>query len=146
MGRLSMILIDTNYLIDFILPPFDEIVEQRHIKAKALLAGIESGAHRAIVPEVVLHECFHVLVTRLKVLEVRTFVELFRSILQYRGWRMQDLDVAVYLRALEILRYAPKIELSDSIIAARAEAHGAALATFDRRLAKAYGGPIWGEN
>lgn len=138
-----MILIDTNYLVDFILPPYDAAAESRHSEAKALLSGIESGTYRTILTEVVLHECFYVLVTRLKAIDVPTFFELFQSILQYRGWQIDADHLAVYLRALDILQAHPRLEFSDSIIAARAEAHGAELATFDKRLAKAYGGPIW---
>ena len=141
-----MILIDTNYLIDFILPPYDEIAEKRHAKAKSLISGIESGTFQAITPEVVLHECFYVLVMKLQVIDAATFVEIFQSLLQYRGWHMPPDDLAVYRRALEILKIVPRIEYSDAVIAARAEAHEAELATFDRRLAEAYGGPIWAES
>ena len=146
MGRSSMILIDTNYLIDFILPPYDTEAESRHTKAKALLSGIEDGRYRAIMPEVVLHECFYVLVTRLEVIDVATFSELFQSILQYRGWRLGDEETTVYLRALDIVVATPRLELSDALIAARAEYHGAELATFDKRLASAYGGKTWSES
>lgn len=141
-----MILIDTNYLVDFILPPFDEIAEARHAKARSLLSGIESGTYEAIAPEVVIHECFYVLVMKLQVIDVPTFVEIFQSILQYRGWHIRSMDVDIYLRALELLRSDLKLEFSDSVIAARAEAHGAELATFDKRLAQAYGGPIWADS
>lgn len=138
-----MILIDTNYLVDFILPPYDAAAESRHSEAKALLSGIESGTYSAILTEVVLHECFYVLVTRLKSIDVPTFSELFQSILQYRGWQIGRDQLTVYLRALEIIQTHPKFELSDSIIAARAEAHDAELATFDTRLAQAYTGRLW---
>lgn len=138
-----MILIDTNYLVDFILPPFDAEGESHSQKAKMLLSGIEAGHYRAIIPEVVFHECFYVLVTRLKVIDVPTFFELFQSILQYRGWHLPEEDLAIYLRALSIVLAEPKLELSDALIAARAEAYGAELATFDSQLAKVYSGNIW---
>lgn len=138
-----MILIDTNYLVDFILPPFDVTAESRNQKATVLMLGIEDGRYRAIIPEVVLHECFYVLVAKLQSIDVPTFFDLFQSILQYRGWQLTTEDLDVYLRALAILLAHPKLEFSDAVIAARAEAYGAELATFDKRLAKAYGGPIW---
>lgn len=138
-----MILIDTNYLIDFILPPFDASAKSRNHKATALMLGIEDGRYQAIIPEVVLHECFYVLVTKVRAIDVPTFIELFQSILQYRGWQLGADQLAIYLRALNILQAHPKLEFSDSIITARAEAYGAELATFDKRMAKAYAGPIW---
>lgn len=138
-----MILIDTNYLIDFILPPFDANAEARNQKATALMLDIEAGRVGAIIPEVVFHECFHVLVTRLNAIDVATFVDVFQSILQFHGWEFTREELEVYHRALAIVNAYPKLEFSDAVIAARAEAHNAELATFDKRLAKAYGGPIW---
>lgn len=141
-----MILIDTNYLIDFILPPFGAEAETRHKKAKRLLTGIEDGRYQVILPEVVLHECFYVLVTRLKAIDIPTFSEVFQSILQYPGWFTTEEQRGVYLRALDLVVSNTKLELSDALIAARAEYHKADLATFDRRLATAYGGKTWGDS
>lgn len=138
-----MILIDTNFLVEFILPPFDAAAKARQHKATRLFIAIEQGISQAIVPEVVLHECFYVLVQRLKVIDEPTFIEIFRSIFQYPGWRMDSLEMAIFLRALDYLESHPKLEFSDAVIAARADVHDAELATFDQRLAKAFGGTIW---
>jgi predicted nucleic acid-binding protein len=44
---------------------------------------------------------------------------------------------------LEIFAWEPRLEYSDSLVAARAESLDATLATFDRRLATAYPGAVW---
>lgn len=141
-----MILVDTNYLIDFILPPIDAAAESRQAAAKSLISGIEQGIYEAFIPEVVLHECFNVLVNRLQSLDANTFVMLFDSILQYAGWRNSPDDISIYRRALEYVQAGPKLEFSDAVIAARAEALGAELATFDKRFAAAFDGPIWAKS
>lgn len=146
MGPWTMILVDTNFLVDFILPPYDSGAAVRHDRATTLLIGIEDGRLPAIMPEVVFHECFHVLVTRLKVIDVSTFYQIFRSILQYPGWRNSQEDLGNFVRALEIVVELPKLELSDAIIVARAEFHNAELATSDKRMAAFYSGPIWAES
>lgn len=138
-----MILIDTSVMVEFILPPYDAAAETRQRAAIELFESIERGDTQAIVPEVVLHECFYVLVKRLKTIDEATFIEIFRSILQFSGWNLDALEKEVYFGALKILQTHPKLEFSDAVIAARAEVHDAELATFDQRLAKAFDGTIW---
>lgn len=138
-----MIVIDSNILIDLFVIPKDERDVIRLETIWNLIHQVETGDIEAIVPEVALHECFYVLVMRLKIISAEQFCIAFSSILDFPGWRMLNQDQTVYFRALDILELHPRIEFSDAVIAARAEAYGAELATFDKRLLSVYDGPVW---
>lgn len=43
-----MILIDTNHLVDFILPPFDEGAEARHVKVRSLFSAVRQENRQGI--------------------------------------------------------------------------------------------------
>lgn len=141
-----MTFLDTNVLVDFLFVPEDQSSSPRFKKVLTLFDAISSGSTQALLSEVVLHESFYVLVIRGKYIEPRMFCEILREMLTWPGWAMDPAEMAIVSRAFEYLIETPKLELSDAIIAARAEAHGAELATFDKRLAQAYGGPIWADS
>lgn len=139
-----MIVVDTNVILAALRQPVTSHDERHHHRQSAKLIGqISENSQRALMPEIVLHECFYVLVMRDRDVSVDSFCELFRRMLEWPGWAMGSEETAIFTRAVDILQDNPKLEFSDAVIAARAEAHGAELATFDRRLAEAYGGPIW---
>ncbi len=52
-------------------------------------------------------------------------------------------DSTIYLRAVEIWAQHPRLEFSDSVIAARCEAEGHELATFDRHFGRIEGLAQW---
>lgn len=141
-----MIVIDTNVILASIRQPATPADKRQHGKATDLLGQIAKGTDQALIPEIVLHECFYVLTMRDGDLSVDAFCNLFRGVLEWPGWTMPQFETSIFQQALEILMEYPKLEFSDAVIAARAEAHGAELATFDTRLAKAYGGTIWAES
>lgn len=138
-----MIVIDTNVILASLREPVTSHDERHHRGSTDLLGHIAANSQRAIVPEIVLHECFCVLVMRDRDVSVDAFCSLIRRMLMWPGWAMRKEETAIFVRAVDILQANPKLEFSDAVIAARAEAHGAELATFDRRLAEAFGGPIW---
>lgn len=138
-----MIFLDTNVFVDLLLPPADEAGHVRLRTIVALCERIQSGHEKALVSEVVLHESFYVLVLRSKAFTVAEFCEVFRDILSWRGWNIDDREMGIFRSGLDVLEQHPRLEFSDSIIAARAEAYGAELVTSDARLAKAYTGRIW---
>jgi predicted nucleic acid-binding protein len=139
-----MIFVDTNifiYVLTSPVTPRDIHMQQR---SRELFAEIASGKTHAILSEVVVHELFSTMMSsRLRQMSIVDLCEIVRSILNWPGWVMTTSDKTVFLRALDILQQHPKLEFSDSVIAARAEALGATLATFDARLAKAYSGAVW---
>lgn len=141
----TMIVIDTNVVLASVRKPVNSHDRRHHELATLLLGQIASGSQGAILPEIVMHECFYVLVMRDGDVSVNSFCGLFRRMLAWPGWAMGKSEIGIYIRALDIVDNHPKLEFSDAVIAARAEAHDAELATFDRRLAKAYGGPIWAD-
>lgn len=141
-----MILIDTNYFVDIFIEPKNGAMEERRNQVLSLFTMIEKGEVQALVSEIVIHECFYVLTVRLGLYSPVELVKAFRSILSYPGWSITTEEIMILARGLDILESNPKLEFSDAVIAARAEAHSADLATFDRRLAKAYGGPIWADS
>ena len=139
-------MIDTNILITFFTSALTDLEEMKAKRVLSLFREIEAGDVRGLLPEVVLHEFFYVLLgSRYSHIELSTLCERVSGLLSWPGWRFESGDFDIYMRALDILQADPKLEYSDAVIAARAEAHGAELATFDRRLAKAYGGPIWAD-
>ncbi len=138
-----MIFLDTNILVDFLLPPIDEAGRIRIGTILNLCEQIQSGHEKALLSEIVLHESFYVLVLRSKAFGVTDFCETFRDILSWRGWIMDDREMRILRNGLDILEQYPRLELSDAMIAARAEAYDAHLATSDLRLAKAYSGSLW---
>lgn len=145
-GGIKKILIDTNVILASIMQPVSHQDILNHDIATSLLSKVSTGGKQAIVSEVVLHECYYVLVTRDKRMATEEFCSIFRRFLEWPGWVFSGLEKETFLRALEIVEATPKREFSDAVIAARAEANGAELATFDKRLAKAFGGPIWAES
>jgi predicted nucleic acid-binding protein len=141
-----MILIDTNVVLASIRQPVTPQDAKHHDRATALLGQISTGDTQAIISEIVLHECFYVLVMRDKSISTNEFCSLFRRLLAWDGWAMPEAELNILSSAFDILEAYPKLEFSDAVIASRAEYHGAELATFDKRLASAYGGKTWSES
>lgn len=141
-----MIFVDTNvfiYVVTEPVTPHDDVMKQNSM---ALFAAIQAGDIQATTSEVVLHEFFYSMMSsRLKRMSIIDMCELVRSLLGWAGWVFAPREKATFMRALDILESNPRLEFSDSVIAARAEALDATLATYDTRLAKAYSGPIWME-
>lgn len=138
-----MILIDTNVVLASIRQPVTSQDAVHHQRATDLLGDISTGTTQAIISEIVLHECYYVLVMRDTSIGVAEFCSPFRRFLSWEGWAMGEAEVDVLASALDMLEGNPMLEFSDAVIASRAKAHDAELATFDERLAKAYGGEIW---
>lgn len=136
--------VDTSVLLCLVtVPTTPEDVAMRE-RATVLLSAVESGEVRASMGEVVLHEfCYVSGSKRLKRLDVSTLCDLLRALVDWPGWVFPPGEKAIYMKALDILQDHPKLEFSDSIIAARAEALNAELATFDAVLARAYSGAVW---
>lgn len=141
-----MIFLDTNVVVDYLHSQSSLSDTPRMEAVYGLFADIEAGREKALVSEVVLHECFYVLVMRLKVATVPSFCAAFRDILSWSGWAINVSEMSIFRSALDILEAHPKLEFSDAAIAARAWAHDAKLATFDSRLADAYGGTRWADS
>jgi len=132
-----MILVDTNVFLRYLTTATSEATERMQREALSLFRQIESGDLQATTTEVVLHEiCFILCSAKQYGFDPDRVVVYLRTMLGWPGWVFPPGDKDVYLRALDIFAEHPKLEFSDSVIAARAEAVGAQLATFDERLAR----------
>ena len=87
--------------------------------------------------EVVLHECSFILASKHHyAVPPKQIADYLSEILNLAGMRLPRGEKSLYLRALAIYRDNSKLELADSIIAARAERLGVPLATFDKLLSR----------
>lgn len=139
-----MIFIDTNVLLYTLTGP--ETPEDLEMRARSyeLLSKVAAGTIRATTNDVVLHEVCWVLGSKTRYgHDPKHILDIMESVLSWPGWWFLPGDLELYRRALIIFAADPRLQFSDAIIAARAEALGAELATFDRRLAKAYSGTTW---
>lgn len=139
-----MILVDSSVLLCLItIPTTPEDVEMKR-RAKALFSAIETGTTRAAIAEIVLHEfCYVSGSKRLNRLGAQEQCDFLRSLLEWPGWVFPPGEKSIFHSAIDILESYPRLEFSDAVIAARAEALNADLATFDARLARAYSGTVW---
>lgn len=137
------VLIDTNVVVDYLYSRNTDPLNPLQTRAVSLFTNLELGLQTGILPEVVIHECYLVTVLRNERLSSSEFCGVFDEILSWPCWLMDSFEIGVYGRALDYLDQYPKLEFSDAVIAARAEAWGAELATFDRDLLAVYDGPVW---
>lgn len=143
---MDQVVVDSSVLITFLIAPTGELETRKHHQVIDLFRRIESVELTGLLPEVVLHETFYTLLgRRFPDTQLSVLCDVIARILHWHGWLLTDLERSIYLRALDILQQQPKLEFSDAVIAARAETHEATLATFDKRLAAAFAGPIWDE-
>src|SRR5690606_33450465 len=102
------------------------------------------GSIRATTNDVVFHEVCWILGAKTRYgHDAQHILGIMQTILSWPGWWFPPGDLNIYRRAIEIFAEEPRLEFSDSIIAARAEALNADLATFDSRLARVYTGNLW---
>lgn len=137
------VVIDTNVVVEFLHAQMSTPTNDQQVRAITLFRNLEVGAIEGILPEVVLHECYLVLVLRNNKLTTPEFFKVFDEMLSWPCWLMDSQEISIYGRALEYLSHSPKLEFSDAVIAARAETYGAELATFDQGLLAVYDGPVW---
>jgi len=132
-----MIFVDTNVFLRYFNGPGTPETKEWYTIAEALIQAAEGGETEITISEVVLHEVAFVLGSKKHYnLPVSEIAERLASILQMPGLILPPGDMQIYLRAVAIYSANPKLQFSDSVIAARAEHLGAELATFDKRLAK----------
>lgn len=130
-----MIFLDTNMFLRHLTAPVDATTEIMRRTATAIFEAVERGEEEIITTEVVLHEVFYVLGSKAHYgLPPATIVEFLLPILSLAGFKFPAGDKRIYQRALDIFESSPKLEFSDSVIAARAEHLDIPLATFDEAL------------
>ncbi len=127
-----MIFIDANVFLRFLAPITSDADRRMQLQAAHLLRGVLEGSLDATTSEVVIHEVCYVLGSKYHYgLESGDIISRVRTILNWPGMHFPGDDKIIYLRAFELWESHPKLEFSDSVIAARCERSGHELATFD---------------
>ena len=130
-----MIFLDSNVFLRHFTSPSDTLTSQMKESARALFRGAESGTTEVTTSEVVLHEVLYLMTERRHYnIEVETAIDMMEYTIQLRGFRFPVGEQAMFLRALALWRGRPSLGFADSVIAARCEANGWELATFDEQL------------
>ena len=130
-----MIFVDTNVFLLYLTPVSTVADVPRKAHARSLFAQIETGELPATASEVVLHEvCFILTSSKHYRYTAAQIAPEMSNMIQWPGFVFPLVDKAVYTRAFELWEQHPKLEFSDSVIAARCERSGHQLATFDRHF------------
>lgn len=131
-----MIFLDTNIFLRFLAPSTLPSALAMKEEARELFASVRRGEQEVTTSEVVIHEVYFVLQSsRQYGMAASQIVSYLQPLLGLPGMTFPGNDRQIYLQALELLRYCPKLEFSDAVIAVRAQSIGAELATFDEYLA-----------
>src|SRR4051812_7951490 len=131
-----MIFLDANIFLRFIVQPTSSETVAMHDRAANLFRALEEGMLRATTSEVVLHEVSFVLASKKHYgLSAEAIARILRPLIELPALRFRRGERRIFLRALEIYSAYPKLEFSDSVIAARCESGELELATFDESLA-----------
>jgi predicted nucleic acid-binding protein len=132
-----VIFLDANIFLRHLVAPTIPATELMQEIANALFAAVGRGEEEITTSEVVLHEVCYVLGSKSHYgLPPETIVSYLAPILRLGSFKLPRGDKQIYLRAFEIFGANPKLEFSDSVIAARAEHLGVPLATFDEALGR----------
>lgn len=130
-----MIFVDANVFLRYLTSAQTNADLPRKAHARSLFAQIETGDLLASASEVVIHEvCFILTSPKHYRYTAETVAPELATIIKWPGFVFPMADKLIYLRALEIWMHHPRLEFSDSVIAARCERAGHELATFDRHF------------
>jgi len=139
-----VIFLDANVFLRHLTPPGTKEDVTRKAIARYLFERLASGELIATTSEVVIHEVCYVLSSpRQYGRSAAEIVPALLALLQLPGFRLTQADREVYVRAFELWNELPKLEFSDSVIAARCERAGHNLATFDGHFAAISSRSLW---
>ncbi len=130
-----MIFVDTNVFLRYLTPATTSADLPRKAQARNLFDKLETGDVLATTSEVVLREvCFILGSPKHYHLSAVQIAPDLSAMVQWPGFVFPMADKSVYIRAFELWEEHPRLEFSDSVIAARCERHGHELASFDRHF------------
>lgn len=131
-----MISLDANVFLSFLTEPTsDETREMKHIAGR-IFRAVAAGQEEVTTSEVVLHEVCYILISKKHYMRSPDQVVTYLTdLLMLPGFKLQQGERSVYLRALERFAEHPKLGFADALIATHAEQQGLPLATFDEYLA-----------
>ena len=130
-----MIFLDANVILSLLTEPTsDDTRRMKHI-AKEIFLSVEAGHQEVTTSEVVIHEVCYILASRKHYMQSPDRIAAYLyDILLLPGFKLNQGERAVYLRALERFAEYPRLGFADAVIATRAEMQGLSLATFDEYL------------
>lgn len=130
-----MIFLDTNIFLRHLTEAPDLRTNRLQDVAEELFLAVEDGTVEVTTSELVLHETMYFLTNQQFYNHpVEQAVRSVRALLQLRGFRLSTRERVVLFRALDLFEARPSLGFADSVIAARCEANGWKLATFDEQL------------
>ena len=130
-----MIFLDANIFLRFVAPAETAAQKRMQDTAEYVFGLLDRSQLEATTSEVVLHEVCYVLTSKKQYsLTAAQAITAIEPILRLRSLKFPSGDREIYLRALEVWKSNPRLEFSDSVIAARCETNGWELATFDEQL------------
>lgn len=139
-----MIFLDTNVFLRHLTQAATPEAALMQSVASALFSAIERGDVEATTTEVVLHEASYLLASKKHyAISWPEIADYLSPLLELPGMKFARGEKRIFLRALEIAAAHPKLEFANSVIAARCEATGNELATFDEGLAALTGLTRW---
>jgi len=131
-----MIFLDANVFLRFLTAPTDAATARAQEQATQLFEQVRTRQVEATTTELVLHEVLFVLTSRRQYgVPYVDAIQALRPLIHFRSLRFGSGEKDIILRALDICEQNPRLEFADSAIAARCEANGWELATFDESLA-----------
>jgi predicted nucleic acid-binding protein len=130
-----MIFVDANVFLRYLTSATTSADLPRKAQARNLFNKLETGDVLATTSEVVLHEVCYILGSPKHYHHIAAQIapEL-SAMIQWPGFVFPMTDKDVYVRAFELWEEHPRLEFSDSVIAARCERAGHELATFDQHF------------
>lgn len=132
----EVIFLDANIFLRFLAPALSDVDRKMQLQAAQLLEGVLERRIVATTSEVVLHEVCYILGSKHHYgLLHGEIISRIQTILNWPGMQFPNDDKSLYLRALDLWLQHPRLEFSDSVIAARCERSGHELATFDKHFA-----------
>lgn len=131
-----MIFLDANVILSLLTEPTSDETRRMKEIAREIFRSVEAGQEEVTTSEVVIHEVCYILASRKHYMQSPDHIAAYLfDILLLPGFKLNQAERAVYLRALERFAEHPKLGFADAVIATRAELQGLSLATFDEYLA-----------
>ena len=130
-----MIYLDANVFLRLLAAPTTPVDVRRGTLARALFEDVRLGRRLVTTTEVVLHVVCYILTSPRHHGHSSTDVAAdMMAVIQYAGFRFPPSERETYLRAFDLWVAQPRIGFADAVNAARCEAAGHDLATFDRHF------------
>jgi predicted nucleic acid-binding protein len=139
-----MILVDTNMILRYLVQPPASEFDAQAMAARDLFAAAERNEAQITTTEIVVHEVAFVLASKRQYgRPVDEIVTAMTNVIRLPGMRLPRGDKRRYLTALDLWARYPSIGFADALIVITAQARGAQLATFDKKIRRIPNISLW---